>query len=392
MASAHWQSLPWVKNNKDKISWGQLAGSGLSLAVSSSIAKQNAMTVIVTPDTPSALRLETELDYLLTEHKVMTFPDWETLPYDHFSPHQDIISQRLETLNLLKQEKNSVLIIPVSTLMLRTAPPSFIYGQALKFKCGDTVDAQQLKDSLTASGYRHVQQVMEHGEFAVRGSIVDLYPMGSKHPFRIDFFDDEIDSIRLFDIETQRSSDTVKEIDLLPAHEFPTNPEDIERFRIAYRAEFGASAEQDSIYMQVSKGNWPAGIEYYLPLFFDSLSTIFDYLPENTTIMQLADIEHAAKGFWQDVEKRYENRRVDPLRPLLAPAKLYLPVETLYQHFNQFARLNLSQASLPTKAGNTNLDANAIEDIRIDHKKTNPYESILQFVATQKKTKSPSTI
>ena len=388
MASAHWQSMPWVKNNKDKISWGQLTGSGLALTISANIADKKTMTVIVTPDTPSALRLETELDYLLQEHKVMTFPDWETLPYDHFSPHQDIISQRLETLNALKQQSKTVLIIPVSTLMLRTAPPSFIYGQALKFKCGDTVDAQQLKDSLTESGYRHAQQVMEHGEFAVRGSIVDLYPMGSKTPYRIDFFDDEIDSIRLFDIETQRSSDTVKEIDLLPAHEFPTNPEDIERFRTAYRAEFGASSEQDSIYMQVSKANWPAGIEYYLPLFFESLSTIFDYLPEDAAIMHLADIEHAAKSFWEDVEKRYENRRVDPLRPLLSPEKLYLPVESLYQQFKQFARVNLSQANLPTKAGNTNLDAALIDGIRIDHKKAEPYDTILKFVSEQKKQKA----
>jgi transcription-repair coupling factor (superfamily II helicase) len=380
--------MPWVKNNKDKISWGQLTGSGLALTISANIADKKTMTVIVTPDTPSALRLETELDYLLQGHKVMTFPDWETLPYDHFSPHQDIISQRLETLNALKQQSKTVLIIPVSTLMLRTAPPSFIYGQALKFKCGDTVDAQQLKDSLTESGYRHVQQVMEHGEFAVRGSIVDLYPMGSKTPYRIDFFDDEIDSIRLFDIETQRSSDTVKEIDLLPAHEFPTNPEDIERFRIAYRAEFGASSEQDSIYMQVSKANWPAGIEYYLPLFFESLSTIFDYLPEDAAIMHLADIEHAAKSFWDDVEKRYENRRVDPLRPLLSPEKLYLPVESLYQQFKHFARVNLTQANLPTKAGNTNLDAALVDSIRIDHKKADPYDAILKFVAEQKKQKA----
>ena len=387
MASAHWQSLPWVKNIRDKISWGKLSGSSLAVCLSSGIAKQDAMTVIVTPDTPSALRLETELDYLLTEHTVMTFPDWETLPYDHFSPHQDIISQRLETLNALKQQNNFVLIIPVSTLMLRTAPPSFIYGQAIKFKIGDTVQAQQLKASLSESGYRHVQQVMEHGEFAVRGSIVDLYPMGSKHPYRIDFFDDEIDSIRLFDIETQRSNDTIEEIDLLPAHEFPTNPEDIERFRIAYRAEFGASSENDSIYMQVSQGNWPAGIEYYLPLFFESLASIFDYLPNNATIMQVADIEHAAKSMWEDVEKRYENRRVDPLRPLLSPAKLYLPIESLYQQFNKFARIQLTQAHLPTKAGNTNLDASLIEDIRIDHKKSDPYESILKFIAEQKKQK-----
>ncbi|MBE0368292.1 transcription-repair coupling factor [Pseudoalteromonas aurantia] len=388
MASAHWSELPWIKNSKDKIHWGQLSGSGLTIALSEGIRNNPELVVIVTPDTPSALRLETELDYLLPDLPVMVFPDWETLPYDHFSPHQDIISQRLATLNALKKQKQSVLIVPVATLMLRTAPPAFIYGNALQFKVGDTVDAQQLKNALTETGYRHVQQVMEHGEFAVRGSIVDLFPMGSPTPFRFDFFDDDIDSIRLFDIETQRSSDKVENIDLLPAHEFPTNDEDIERFRVEYRNAFGASAEQDSIYMQVTKGNWPSGIEYYLPLFYDQLATIFDYLPENATIVHLGDIEHAADEFWLDVYKRYENRKVDPLRPLLEPAMLYQPVEELFKNFNSHPRIRLSEAKLGTKAGHTNLSAKPIKDVRIDHKQTDPYAQLLKFVTAQKKQKS----
>lgn len=388
MASAHWSELPWVKSSKDKIQWGQLSGSGLSIALSQGIKNNPELVVIVTPDTPSALRLETELDYLLSDIPVMVFPDWETLPYDHFSPHQDIISQRLATLNALKQQKQSVLIVPVATLMLRTAPPAFIYSNALQFKVGDTVDAQQLKNALTETGYRHVQQVMEHGEFAVRGSIVDLYPMGSARPYRFDFFDDELDSIRLFDIETQRSSDKVDFIDLLPAHEFPTNEDDIERFRVAYREAFGASAEQDSIYMQVTKGNWPSGIEYYLPLFYENLASIFDYLPENATIMHLGDIEHAAEEFWLDVYKRYENRKVDPLRPLLEPAKLYQPVEELFKNFNRYPRIRLSEAKLGTKAGHTNLSAKPITDVRIDHKHADPYGNIVKFIADKKQQKS----
>ncbi|CAH9060764.1 Transcription-repair-coupling factor [Pseudoalteromonas sp. CIP111854] len=388
MASAHWSELPWVKSPNDKIHWGQLSGSGLSVALSSGIAQHHELVVIVTPDTPSALRLETELEYLLPERPVMVFPDWETLPYDHFSPHQDIISQRLASLNALKRQSDSVLIVPVATLMLRTAPPAFIYGNALKYKVGDIIDAQQLKLSLSESGYRHVQQVMEHGEFAVRGSIVDLFPMGSPHPYRFDFFDDELDSIRLFDIETQRSSDKVDDIDLLPAHEFPTNEADIERFRVAYREVFGASAEQDSIYMQVTKGHWPAGIEYYLPLFYEQLATIFDYLPDNATFMHLGDIEHSANIFWQDVEKRYENRRVDPLRPLLKPVKLYQPIDELFSNFNRYARIKLSQAKLGTKAGHTNLAANELTDIRIDHKQSQPYSAVLDYIAAQKKQQS----
>eukprot|EP00493_Phyllostaurus_siculus_P027043 UN27389 len=188
MAFEQWAALPWVKSQKDKIQWGQLTGSALSIAIAEGVKQQNDLVLIVTPDTPSALRLETELEYLLPDNPVMVFPDWETLPYDHFSPHQDIISARLATLNTLKNEQQSVLIVPVSTLMLRTAPASFIYGSTLNFKVGDKLDTHNLRSNLEQAGYLNVQQVMEHGEYAIRGSIVDLYPMGSMHPFRLDFF------------------------------------------------------------------------------------------------------------------------------------------------------------------------------------------------------------
>ncbi|MFY8327564.1 transcription-repair coupling factor [Pseudoalteromonas sp. ZZD1] len=387
MAFAQWAALPWVKSQKDKIQWGQLTGSGLSIAIAQGVKQQDSLVLIVTPDTPSALRLETELDYLLPDNPVMVFPDWETLPYDHFSPHQDIISSRLATLNTLKKEQQSVLIVPVSTLMLRTAPASFIYGSTLNFKVGDNLDTHSLRSNLEQAGYLHVQQVMEHGEYAIRGSIVDLYPMGSPHPFRLDFFDDELDTIRLFDVETQRSDEKVDKIELLPAHEFPTNESDIERFRINYREKFGASAEQDSVYMQVTKGNWPAGIEYYMPLFFEQLATIFEYLPDTTTVMQYGDLEHAADQFWHDVNVRYENRRVDPLRPLLEPTELYQPLNELFSNLGNFARIRLSQAKLPTKAGNKNLATSDLPAVRIDHKQHEPYQAFIEYIATQKKQK-----
>ncbi|MBQ4832237.1 transcription-repair coupling factor [Pseudoalteromonas sp. MMG010] len=388
MAFEQLAALPWVKSQKDKIQWGQLTGSGLSLAIAQGVKQHDDLVLIVTPDTPSALRLETELDYLLPDHPVMVFPDWETLPYDHFSPHQDIISARLATLNTLKNEQRSVLIVPVSTLMLRTAPASFIYGSTLNFKVGDKLDSHLLRQNLEQAGYLNVQQVMEHGEYAIRGSIVDLYPMGSPHPFRLDFFDDELDSIRLFDVESQRSDEKVDKIELLPAHEFPTNDADIERFRINYREKFGASSEQDSVYMQVTKGTWPAGIEYYMPLFFDQLANIFDYLPPSTTVMQLGDLEHAADNFWHDVNVRYENRRVDPLRPLLAPNELYQPINELFGNLANFSRIRLSQAKLATKAGNKNLAVSELPPIRIDHKQHEPYGDFIKYVSEIKKKKS----
>ena len=387
MAFAQWAALPWVKSQKDKIQWGQLTGSGLSIAIAQGVKQQDGLVLIVTPDTPSALRLETELECLLPEHPVMIFPDWETLPYDHFSPHQDIISSRLATLNTLKKEQQSVLIVPVSTLMLRTAPASFIYGSTINFKVGDILDTHKLRSNLEQAGYLHVQQVMEHGEYAIRGSIVDLYPMGSPHPFRLDFLDDELDTIRLFDVESQRSDEKVDKIELLPAHEFPTNETDIERFRINYREKFGASSSQDSVYMQVTKGNWPAGIEYYMPLFFEQLATIFDYLPDNATVMQLGDLEDAAEHFWHDINVRYENRRVDPLRPLLEPVALYQPINELFENLGNFARIRLSQAKLATKAGNKNLVTSELPAIRIDHKLHEPYQAFINYVAAQKKQK-----
>ncbi len=388
MAFAQWAALPWVKSEKDKIQWGQLTGSGLSIAIAEGVKQHNELVVIVTPDTPSALRLETELEFLLPENPVMVFPDWETLPYDHFSPHQDIISARLATLNTLKKEQQSVLIVPVSTLMLRTAPASFIYGSTLNFKVGDTLDTHTLRENLEQAGYLHVQQVMEHGEYAVRGSLIDLFPMGEAKPIRIDLFDEDIESLAYFDVETQRSQESVDAITLMPAHEFPTNQEDIERFRVNYRSEFGASAEQDSIYMQVSKGNWPGGIEYYLPLFFDELGTFFDYLPEDAVIMPLGDTEHHSERFFSDVQSRYENRKVDPLRPLLSPERLYLPKEQLFSELGRFARIGLSQANLPLKAGNHNLATAMIEGIRINHAKQPPYGDFMNFVAECKNEQS----
>jgi transcription-repair coupling factor (superfamily II helicase) len=192
MALTQWAQLPWIKSAKDKIHWGQLPGSALSIAIAQGVKSHNSLVVLVTQDTPSALKLEAELEYLLPEQSVMVFPDWETLPYDHFSPHQDIISQRLATLNRLKQSKTGILILPVTNLMLRTSPPEFIYGSTLLFKKGDKLDAHQLRTNLDAAGYLNVQQVMEHGEFAIRGSLVDIYPMGSKDPIRLDLFDDEM--------------------------------------------------------------------------------------------------------------------------------------------------------------------------------------------------------
>jgi len=388
MALTQWASLPWVKSTKDKIHWGQLQGSALSLSIAQGVKDHKALVVLVTQDTPSALKLESELKFLLPEQNVMVFPDWETLPYDHFSPHQDIISDRLASLNKLKQTQSGVLILPVATLMLRTSPPEFIYGSTLLFKKGQTLDSHKLRSNLEAAGYTHVQQVMEHGEFAIRGSIVDLFPMGNITPLRLDLFDDELDSIKEFDVETQRSGTEIKSIELMPAHEFPTNEKDIERFRSQYRELFGASKQPESIYTQVTKGQYPGGIEYYMPLFFDKMATIFDYLPNNAVLMHLGDIEHSAHAFYKDVQSRFDNRNVDPLRPLLTPNSIYQPIDELYSNMGNFARINLSLAKLGTKAGHFNLPTSQLPNVRVDHQIKNPFDAISRYLVEQKSAKN----
>ncbi|HDZ8831978.1 TPA: transcription-repair coupling factor, partial [Aeromonas dhakensis] len=329
-----------------KLTLGQLTGSSLSLMAARLTEEAHRPVLLVTADTPSALRLEQELQYLLADKgcPVLLFPDWETLPYDTFSPHQDIISQRLETLYKLPQMSSGVLIVPISTLMLRTAPRVYLDKYSLMVKSGQRLNLQQLRARLAEAGYVAVEQVLEHGEFAARGSLLDLFPMGSSSPYRIDFFDDEVDSIRPFDPETQRSSEPVKSVSLLPAREFPTDEAAIELFRGQYREQFEISRAEGSIYQEVSKGRWPAGIEYYLPLFFQQTASLFDHLPDNTLLLTVGEIYPAAQRFWNDIGQRYEDRRWDNTRPLLPPQQIYLPVEQLFAALGQYAAVRLQEA------------------------------------------------
>ncbi len=225
-------------------------------------------------------RLQTEVNfYGCDQRPVHLLPDWETLPYDSFSPHQAIISTRIQTLYQLPEQRRGVLILPISTLMLRLPPPSFITANALFLEPGQRLDSIALRQRLTDAGYRAVDTVYEHGEFAIRGAIIDLFPMGMELPLRIDLFDDEIDTIRTFDPESQRSIDRVERVRLLPAREFPLHPEAITRFKQRWRERFDVDHTRCPIYQDVSSGLTPPGIEYYAPLFFEQSASLFDYLP-----------------------------------------------------------------------------------------------------------------
>ena len=373
--------------NADKKVWQNLPGSSATVAIFHGALTTQQPILLLTHDTPSALRLEQELASLNKQEKlpICLFPDWETLPYDTFSPHQDIISQRLATLYQLSRMDKGIVIVPISTLIQRLAPKQYIEANSLIIKKGDKKDLHQLRQNLEASGYRSVDQVMEHGEFSARGAILDIFPMGSNTPFRLDFFDDEIDEIRLFDPENQRSSDKVDGINLLPAHEFPTDNDGTNLFRSQYREQFTSTIDKESIYHQVSNGIMPAGIEYYLPLFFEQTNTLCDYLTDNTLIIISGDIDKSLSHYWSDINYRYEDRRYDPTRPLLPPEQLFLNSEELYSALKPFDRINLKPEinEEEVKLSQVQFDVHQLPDLTIDHKLKQPFELLNNFITSK---------
>ncbi|WP_028024072.1 transcription-repair coupling factor [Enterovibrio calviensis] len=355
-----------------------LLGASLPLTIADIADKQQRLMLLVVPDNQTALKLQPEIQQF-TGQPCHVFPDWETLPYDNFSPHQDIISDRIARLYQLSKQTAGILIIPVSTLLQRVMPKSFLVQHALMVKKGDLLSLEKLRHQLELSGYRHVDQVIQHGEYASRGSILDLFPMGSNHPFRIDFFDDEVDTIREFDPENQRSTQELDHINLLPAHEFPTDDEAVEQFRVRWRERFEARREPESIYQQVSKKTWPAGIEYWQPLFFEHTETLFDYLPSDTLILAKGDLESAAKQFLTDAEYRFDQRRVDPLRPLLPPIEIWQSVDELFSAFKAYPRIKLQIDSTEDKAGRQNAPITNLPCLTVNQQLKEPLGSLRKF-------------
>ncbi|MDF7671582.1 hypothetical protein PT276_10330 [Orbaceae bacterium ESL0721] len=311
----------------------------------------------------------------------LLFPDWETLPYDSFSPHQDIISERLACLFQLTHIQKGALILPINTLLQKVCPRNYFSEQVFIMKTGQKMSRDNLRMQLENAGYRAVSQVMEHGEYATRGSLFDLYPMGSTLPFRIDFFDDEIETIRTFDVETQRTITEVDAIELLPAHEFPFDKNAIELFRKNWRDNFEVRLDQESIYQQVSKHILPTGIEYWQPLFFaEPLTPLFSYFPDNTLVLNTRHIEQYADKYWQDIEQRFASRKVDPLRPLLPPNQIWLRTDELFAHFKHYPRVVLSTESIKESANQVNLPFATLPEMAIQIQQRDPYQRFQQFI------------
>jgi transcription-repair coupling factor (superfamily II helicase) len=372
--------LPKLPGAAGKQHWGNLPGAALSLAVAEAASAAKRFTLLLTADSQSAERLQEELAFFAPDLPVLHFPDWETLPYDVFSPHQDIISQRIATLYRLPEIKHGVLVVPIATALHRLAPTRFLLGSGLLLDVGQKLDVEEMRARLEAAGYRCVDTVYEHGEFAVRGALIDLFPMGSETPYRIDLFDDEIETLRTFDPETQRSVDKVESIRLLPAREFPLEKKAVTDFRGRFRERFDVDYRRCPIYQDLASGITPAGIEYYLPLFFEETGTLFDYLPGDTQVFSLPGIEQAAEQFWLDARTRYEDRRVDPERPLLPPADIFLPVEDCFARLKHWPRVVVSQEDVEVGVGRERFDARALPDLAIQAKASEPLAALRRFV------------
>lgn len=320
-------------------------GAGLALAIAHAYEQASGLVMVIVPDFVTALRLERELSFFAVP--LVHFPDWETLPYDTFSPHQDLISQRLAALHQLPKFSRGILIIPVATLMHRLCPPSYVAQSTFVLDKGDKLDLQAMRRILESAGYIYAAQVMEHGEFSVRGSILDVFPMGAATPYRIDLFDDQVDSIREFDPDTQRSSGVLDSIRLLPAREYPFTQEAITEFRTRWRDKFAGDPRNCHVYQDVSQGHKAAGLEYYLPLFFNDTATLFDYLAAENTIIHVGEIEKAAEEFWQLVQQRYDQYGHDITRPLLKPTELFIPVAEVFALTKPYSQL-YCQISTPS--------------------------------------------
>ncbi|MEY2686229.1 MAG: transcription-repair coupling factor, partial [Pseudomonadota bacterium] len=307
-----------------------------------------ARLVVICAEPADAQRLQDEIAFFAPELKTAVFPDWETLPYDSFSPHQDLISERLATLwRVLRgqgDERVDLLLLPATTALTRLAPPSFLAAYTFAFKTKQKLDEAALKSQLTLAGYQHVSQVVSPGEYAVRGSLIDLFPMGSLVPYRVDLFDDEIDSIRTFDPDSQRSLYPVPEVRLLPGREFPLDEAARQGFRARWRERIEGDPTKARLYKDMASGIASAGIEYYLPLFFEQTGTIFDYIGANASLALHGDIDDALSRFWADTRERHKFLQHDPDRPILAPTDIYLRPEDFYGLCRGYGQLLLRTA------------------------------------------------
>lgn len=373
-----YMSIEANNQNKESLSIVNIDGSdsySLARYIQDEVIKNKKYLAIFTETALEARRLMEEMLWFSPNLKINLLPDWETLPYDHFSPHPDLISERLLTLYQVTQKSFDVVIIPVTTALHLLPPKSYIQQFSFHFTKAQKVDIEAFKNQLILNGYMNVVRVIAPGEFSVRGSLIDLFPMGSIVPYRLDFFGDEIDSIRTFDVDSQRTLYPVNEIKLLPARECPMDEKSISTFRQNYRERFEGDPSRSSIYKEISKGVPIGGIEWYMPLFFDEMSDIFSYFSDNTIVYKHGNLDHACNHFWQETEKRFRLFAYDAERPILEPKDLLLKSDQFFKSINVYKQFDLKRPEIFEK----------IPDVSIDRKNIQPLAKLDQFLSENTK-------
>jgi transcription-repair coupling factor (superfamily II helicase) len=369
-----------------RLRWHQLYGSAAALALAEAVSVDRRLYVLIADGARELERLTAELRFFACGSlPLLRLPDWEVLPYDLFSPHPDIISERLQTLYELPYAHYGCLIVAADTLMQRLPPRNYVQGRAFELATGEALLIEPFRQRLVEAGYAHVSQVVSPGEFAVRGSLLDVWPMGAAAPLRIDLFDDEIEAIRRFDPDTQRSLEPIASVRLLPAREVPLDAQAVKDFRRRYRTRFEGDPNKSAIYRGVSEGLAPAGVEFYQPLFFETTATLIDYLPADAVIVQDAALSGALMRAWQEIGTRYEDRRHDIERPVLKPAELFLEPAELDARLGPFASITLDAFKADTElqgdsAAVRNFPTTAPRELRLDVRAEQPFAPLDEFL------------
>ena len=367
----------------EKKYWGRLYGSAKSLAIYSAAKSINAPFVVLTSDVKSMENMFDEICFFQDSDEklpILTFPDWETLPYDLFSPYQDIISDRLQTLKHLDTFNKGLLLVSITTAMHRLMPVNYLISRSLKMQTGEKLIIGEFRNRVLENGYRVVSQVMQHGDLTIRGSILDIFPMGARQPFRIDLFDDEIDSIRIFDPETQRSLKQTNSINILPANEISLTDECINRFRANWRNRFQGNPSVSPIYNDVSNNIAPAGIEYYLSLFYESTAQLFDFLPNNFNVIFDDGAIDAAESFWCDIQNRFNNAKIDSHRSVLPPEEVFVSPARLYECLKTTPKIQISGLAVRNKVGASNFSTRSPVYAPIDIRASQPLGILKRFL------------
>jgi transcription-repair coupling factor (superfamily II helicase) len=380
-------SPPLPRSNQLRAWWRAPASpTALAWSLARAAEAHEGPLLAVARDNQGAHQLESDLHTLLGAHaelSVLPFPDWETLAYDRFSPHPDIISQRLAALHSLPTLKRGIVVVPVQTLMQRLPPLRYVVGGSFDLRVGQKLDFDQEKRRLEAASYRNVPQVLDPGDFAIRGGLLDVFPMGAHAPLRIELLDDTIDSIRAFDPESQRSLEKTEAVKMLPGREVPLDDLSVQRALDALRERFDVDTRRSSLYQDLKSGIAPAGVEYYLPLFFEQTATLFDYLDNNNTLPLIAEGAYeAAEAFWAQTRNRYEQRRHDIERPLVPPDELYLAPDALRERLNRNARIELCGPNHPRREESQPLGDQPVPVLPLAAKDVEPAAAVKSFLSS----------